>query len=178
MYRTSFFQYPNHFLNFFRIPELTLLALTFISTTDNKFTLAILHVDHQNRVQLISRDVNVADNDISRAPSMVLLQTAIPKSEITDELEDYPPSLIPLHGSDADTSEAVLLVGGSKLLMYKLSSDKAREKAEGKKRRLERNKESSDPAIVAQAKGKEKEREGRKRKPDATVEWPWGEITS
>lgn len=72
----------------------------------------------------------------------------------------------------------VLLVGGTQILLFELSSRESQEKVKGKRKRLEAKKKSTDAAEVSRAKVKELERESRRRTPNAVVEWPWSNITT
>ena len=72
----------------------------------------------------------------------------------------------------------VILVGGTQILLFELSSRESQEKVKGKRKRLEAKKKSTEAAEVSKAKAKELERESRKKKPNFVVEWPWSYITS
>jgi DNA damage-binding protein 1 len=103
---------------------------------------------------------------------------------------DNPPGLVPVHDPqikmEEDTMEdtqgqflgGVLVIGGKKLLLYELVDQEGQEKQRGKRRRLEDKKKSKNLKEVDKAREKEVEREGRKRKPKATVVWPWSEISA
>lgn len=165
----------------FRIPELNLLALAFLPLLYSGGSLAILHIDHQDRLQLLSRDINITDLEMSPAPSTLLPSTSISSRSLP--LTESLPTLIPIPPSLDDESDAaspgsILVVGGRKLLLYELASIDWQEKQKGKRRRLDSRKRSMDSSEVIKAKEKEKEREVKKRKPKATIEWPWSEVTA
>ena len=89
------------------------------------------------------------------------------------------PSPDPYADSDDDVFRGgVLVLGGRKLLLFELAGREAQTKQKGKRRRLEEKKASSDPNEAAKAREKEAEREGKRRKPKATIEWPWSDIAA
>jgi DNA damage-binding protein 1 len=103
---------------------------------------------------------------------------------------EFIPKLITVPPSDSDSFPdgepvdgssgflgGVLVVGGTKLLLFEMLSPNDQEKQGGKRRRLEGKKKSKDSAEVSKAKEKEKERASRKAKAKASVDWPWGEVT-
>lgn len=173
-----------------RLPELSVLAMTFLPTSSQDTrTLAIMCIDHQQHIQLLSRDIINISDVLELAPSLssVLPSTPIP-SKSFPLLSDTPPFLIPVPPTSvddlADLQEGnngflggVIVVGGKKLLLYEMSSAAWQEKQQGKKRRLERQKGVGEKEAL-KAKEKEKEMEGKKRKTRAAVDWPWSEVTA
>lgn len=166
-----------------RLPEINLLGLAFLSTRDDEYTLAVLHLDHQERVQLLARDINVDDLELSPSPSILLNVTPLsPKvfpfpTEAVPQLISVPPA--EQQGqSDEPFLGGVLVVGGKKVLLYELASRDGQEKQKGKRRRLETKKKSVDVTEAEEAREKERERERRRRKPKASVDWPWNEVTA
>ncbi|KAJ7430630.1 CPSF A subunit region-domain-containing protein [Mycena latifolia] len=158
--------------------ELVVLSLTFLPSEE--CSIGILHFDHARRVQLHAR--TVLPDDISRDLSTVLHSTPI-SSKILPYPEDTVPKLIPVPcpqesmGSDPDeTSESfiggVLVVGGTRILLFEMASVDGQSKQKNKRRKLEKEKDT------AEVEKKQKERDTRKRKPKAFVDWPWSEITS
>jgi DNA damage-binding protein 1 len=110
---------------------------------------------------------------------------------ISNKIIPYPtdsvPHLIPIQPEATDDGinmceynfqGGVLVVGGMQILLFELSSRESQEKVKGKRKRLEAKKKSTDAAEVFRAKAKELERESRKKKPNAVVEWPWSNITT
>lgn len=148
--------------------------------------MAILYLDSQERLQLCARDIDVDAFELSHQPSSLLNSTLIPNKTIpypTDSL----PHLIPIQPeidddginvSEDSFQGGVLLIGGRQILLFELSSRESQEKQKGKRKRLEARKKGTDAAEVARAKAKELERENRKKKPNAVVEWPWSQITA
>lgn len=153
---------------------------------DDDYTLAILHLDYQQRLQLCARDIDVDAFELSQHPSSLLNSTFI-SSKIISYPTDSVPLLIPvqpetnddgINMSESSFQGGVLVVGGRQILLFELSSRESQEKVKGKRKRLEARKKSTDPAEVSRAKAKELERESRKKKPTAVVEWPWNQITA
>lgn len=171
-----------------RLPELNVFSLAFLPVPEDEFAIAILYMDYQERVQLIARDVLIDDFELSHHPSTVLHPTPISAkvlpcpTECIPELLSVPPSQLTVDGDDDDESEGffggVLIVGGKQILLFELANKQGQERQRGKRRRLEAKKKSTDAAEVEKAQAKEMEREGRKRKPRGSVEWPWSEVTA
>ncbi|KAJ6584701.1 CPSF A subunit region-domain-containing protein [Mycena capillaripes] len=165
--------------------DLSVISIAFLPSPD-ECSIAILNYDHTRRVQLHARTISVDDQDISPELSTVLHPTPI-STKTLPYPEDAIPKLIPVPcPQDAvnrdDESESfiggVLLVGGTRILLFELLSPEGQSKQKNKRRKLERGKESTNKAEVEKASQKQRERESRKRKPKAFVDWPWSEITS
>ena len=146
--------------------------------------MAVLHQDALRNVQLISRDLEQTKEgwDLSPFPSTIVHPTAI-SEKIFPFPDDDIPFLVPLPSAAWDKEEGdedmnflggVLAVGGTKIVLYELASEKSRKKQEGKRSRLEKMKASD----AKSAKAKQVERDARKRKPTASVDWPWGQVTA
>ena len=151
---------------------------------DDDYTLAILYLDSQERLQLCARDIDV--DAFEQHPSSLLNSTFI-SHKIIPYPTDSVPRLIPvqpeinddgINMNEHNFQGGVLLVGGRQILLFELSSRESQEKLKGKRKRLEARKKSTNAAEVARAKAKESERESRKKKPNAVVEWPWSQITA
>ncbi|KAJ7729698.1 CPSF A subunit region-domain-containing protein [Mycena maculata] len=166
------------------VMELGILSLAFLPSP--KPSIAILHLDHARRVQLHARDI--VNEDISRDLSLLLHPTPI-SSKILPFPEESVPKLItvpcPNDAVEVDPEDeaecfigGVLLTGGTRILLFEMTSAHGQAKQRNKRRKLEKGKESGVKAEVDRASGKEQERDSRKRKPKAFVEWPWSEITS
>ncbi|KAJ7043868.1 mono-functional DNA-alkylating methyl methanesulfonate N-term-domain-containing protein [Mycena alexandri] len=169
--------------------ELVVLSIAFLPSRD-ECSIAILHQDHAHRVQLHARTVfeleNSSDYDISPDLSTVLHFTPISSKTLPYPAEAVP-KLIPVpcpRDTDADLEESdsfiggVLLVGGTRILLFEVVSAEGQLKQKNKRRKLEREKTSGKKADIEKASKKEDERNSRKRKPKAFVDWPWSEITS
>ncbi|KAF9219239.1 hypothetical protein BS17DRAFT_431256 [Gyrodon lividus] len=159
--------------------ELNLLSLVFISTSAESYTLAMLHYDFQQRLQLLARDVSIEDLQLSSAPSPLLHPVPLPGKWFS--IEEQTPRLIfvpSVESSDDDFEGGILVVGGRKILLYDLASRDVLEQNFRKSRRTEKKKRSGDTGEIAKAKEKEREREWRKKKARAVVTWPWSEVTA
>ena len=173
---------PRYLTYLYRLPELNVLDMTLLASPEDEYSLAILHIDHRETLQLLSRDIHVEDFELSPSLSTLLPNTSISSKSFPSPTELIP-KLIPVPPSHSDTASdgfmgGVLVLGGRQLFLYELASRIWQEKQRGKKRRLETRKKSMDSSETYRAKEKEKERDGRKRKSRASVDWPWSEITA
>lgn len=168
-----------------RVPEFSVLSLAFISSRSGIHALAILHLDHNQQVQLLSRDLDISAYELSPSPSLLLPPTPLPTA--TYPFTDSPPILINVPSiesvsfdddDDAVFSGGVLVVGGRKIQLFPFASKDWQDKYKGKQRRLESKKKSKDEKLSLLAKEKEKDRETKKRKAKANVDWPWSEVTA
>ncbi|KAI0051144.1 hypothetical protein FA95DRAFT_1535299 [Auriscalpium vulgare] len=165
-----------------RLPELNVLSIEFAGSASNIYALAILHLDYNQNFQLISRDLNLSETELSRNPSLIL-----PPTTLSLSLTDSVPRLISvpiIHGRADDSTRSddftggLLVLGGKTIALYESSSKEWQEKYRGKQRRLANRKQDPDLTVSAAAKEKEQERESKKRKARATVQWPWHEVTA
>lgn len=175
-----------------RLPELNVFSLTFLPDTNEDYPLAILHIDYQDRVQLLARNILVDDLELSTYPSAALPPTSIPAKILPFPTDSIPrlisvPAGAPKDFEDDDDQDedddkvflgGVMIVGGRKILLYELASAQKQAKQTGKRRRMEKGKKSGDVVEVAKAKEKEKEREARFRKARGSVDWPWSDVTA
>lgn len=172
-----------------RLPENNIFSISFLPLPDDEYALAILHYDYQQRLQLLARDVELEEIQLSTFPSTHLHSTMI-SDRMFPYPADSPPRLVPVHPPSPNKHDedgtmvshsrqygGVLVVGGKKVLLYELVNNEGQERQRGKRRRLEDKKKSKDPLEKAKAREKEAERESRKRKPRASVVWPWSDIT-
>ncbi|KAJ7242817.1 mono-functional DNA-alkylating methyl methanesulfonate N-term-domain-containing protein [Mycena haematopus] len=169
------------------ITDLVIISIAFLPSP-SECAIAILHYDHTRRVQLHARTLindNDSSYDISYDLSTVLNPTPISPKTLPHP-EEAVPKLIPvpcprdaMNDDSEDESQTfiggVLLVGGTRILLFELLSAHGQAKQRNKRRKLEQKKESGNKAEAAQ---KQQERDTRKRKPKAFVDWPWSEITS
>ncbi|KAH0586144.1 hypothetical protein H2248_007410 [Termitomyces sp. 'cryptogamus'] len=165
--------------------ELNLLGLEFLPLQEDEYVLAILYVDYQERVQLLARDILLEDLELSSSPSTVLTPTTISNKVVPypDELnlKLFPVQPQPVDDGDLDNDGflgGMLVIGGRKILMYELASSQGQAKQMSKRRRLEKKKKSTDAAESEEALSKQEEREGRVRKVQGSVVWPWSEVTA
>ncbi|KAJ7645598.1 mono-functional DNA-alkylating methyl methanesulfonate N-term-domain-containing protein [Mycena polygramma] len=168
------------------VMDLSIISIAFLPSPD-ECSIAILHYDHNRRIQLHAR--TVSEDDISHQLSTVLQPTPI-STKVLPYPEENIPKLITVPcprdfanvDPEDDESESfiggVLLVGGTRILLFDLLSARGQAKQQNKRRKLERGKESGVKAEVEKASQKQRERETRRRKPKAFVEWPWSEVTA
>lgn len=156
--------------------ELNLLSIAFVGLN----TLALLHIDYQQRLQLLARDISSSDFQLSPAASSLLPPFALPEDWFS--VEEDPPRLVfvsPVEESGCDEfNGAVLVLGGRKILLYDLASEDVAARNRSKAERMDKKKRSADAEEASRAKQKEKEREKFKRKPRATVNWPWSAVAA
>jgi len=164
-----------------RVSELNILSLAFLPVGARNHSLAILHLDHNQNLILLARDLILSERELSLEPSLLLPQTIIlPPALIST---DAPPSLVVvppqrLHGTEESAPGGVLVLGGRKVRLFELSSEEWQEKYRGRLRTAEGQKKNTDRSSEGKTKEKQKGREIRKRKAKATVEWPWDEVTA
>ncbi|KAG6907853.1 hypothetical protein DXG01_007117 [Tephrocybe rancida] len=164
--------------------ELNLFAFSFLPLPDDEYAVAILHLDYQERVQLLARDLLLEDLELSSLPSIVLTPTSI-SDKIIPYIADLPLSLFPVPPQPADDDDdaegymgGVIVIGGRKIMMYEMASAQGQTKQRSKRRRLESKKKATDASEAEKARGKEMEREARAKKVQGSVEWPWSEVTA
>jgi DNA damage-binding protein 1 len=160
---------------------LNILSLAFLPVDARNHSIAILHLDHNQNLILLARDLILSERELSLEPSLLLPQTIIPSSALIST--DAPPSLVvvppqQLHGTENSASGGVLVLGGRKIRFFELSSQEWQEKYRGRLRKVESQKKNADRSSEGKAKEKQKGREITKRKAKATVEWPWNEVTA
>ncbi|KAJ6466487.1 CPSF A subunit region-domain-containing protein [Mycena sanguinolenta] len=169
------------------VTELVILSLAFLPSPD-ECAVAILYYDHKGCVRLHARTL-INDNDTSYDISYDL-STVINPTPISDKTlpnpEEAVPKLIPvpcprdaLNTEVEDESQTfiggVLVVGGTRVLLFELLTAQGQAKQRNKRRKLEQKKENGQKTEAAL---KQLERDNRKRKAKALVDWPWSEVTS
>ncbi|KIM43302.1 hypothetical protein M413DRAFT_444121 [Hebeloma cylindrosporum] len=164
------------------LPEINILSLAFLPTSDDEYTLGILHLDSQCRVQLLARDIDVDGLEFSPDPSTLFQPTRIEES-VVNFPETTVPQLISVPPDNAAASDdafpgGVMVVGGRQILLFELASKESQEKQRGKQKRLDAKKKSTDPAEVAKARAKERERGERRRNPKFSLDWPWSSVSA
>ncbi|KAI0084181.1 CPSF A subunit region-domain-containing protein [Irpex rosettiformis] len=167
------------------LPELNLLSLAFVETDTETYTLAILHIDHLRRVQLLARDLDIGDADLSITPSRHLQRAILASSSFPDT--DNPLVLVPVpsfslrpspSGEDVQCLGGVFVLGGRKIIFVEAATIDQQHREKGKEKRQQQRKSSTSERVQRQAKQKEKEREAKKVKSKAAVKWPWSEVTA
>jgi DNA damage-binding protein 1 len=162
-----------------RVSELNILSLAFLSVGSGNYSIAILHLDHNENLHLLARDLILSECELSSEPSFLLPQTLLSSSTVTSN--DAPPCLAtvpPQQSQDTDESlpGGVLVFGRRKIRFFELSSEEWQEKHRGKKlRRFGSRSNNSEQSV---AKDKQKGREIRRRRAKASVQWPWSEVTA
>lgn len=162
---------------------MNVLSICFLPTAEDEYTLAILYVDSQNRLQLCARNIDVDGLELSPQFSTLLLPTLIPE-RVVPYPTDHRIHLIPVQPDIPASSDfsaffgGVMVVGGKEILLFELASLEGQAKQRGKQKRLETKMKSSDPLESGQARAKELQRGSRTRKPKASVAWPWNEVAA
>lgn len=133
----------------------------------------MLHIDYQERIQLLSRELSIVDEQLSSMLSMVLPPIPLPVKSFPHT--DAPPRLAFVPPASGDLG-GLLVLGGRKLLYYELAGQEIQAKAKGKRNRSEKKKKSEDREEVKRAREKESEREWRKKKAKSWVDWPWSDV--
>lgn len=177
-----------------RVPELNILSLTLVSSpeqaidTPEPSALAILHLDHRQNIQLLLRDLNISEYELSPSPSLMFTPATIsskvfemaPVPENPPIIVNIPPLQLPNPEAMEGTSDfkgGLLVIGGKKLLLFELTSKEFQRKHQ-KKLRKQESRRSTSGKDKAKAEPKE-EKEGKSRsKPIASVAWPWSEVTA
>jgi len=139
----------------------------------------MLHFDFQQRLQLLARDIQIYDHQLSPTPSQLLPPLSPPGKWFS--IEEQTPRLIFVpspEDSDNECEGGILVVGGRKILLYDLAFSDLLEQNIRKSRRMEKKKKSRNADEVADAKQKEMEREWRTKKARAVIAWPWSEVTA
>jgi DNA damage-binding protein 1 len=143
-------------------------------------SIGLLYIDHQARIQLVARDLDIEALDLSVHLSPALAPTPLSTSSFTEDFEEGLPSLVPIPTNPADAEAnfrgGVLVLGGRKIMMFDMASEEHRKKWIKKNQQTERQKK--EESQKEKLKAKEREREGRKRKARSTVEWPWSAVTA
>ena len=160
--------------------ELNILSLTFLTASSNNYPIAILHLDHNQNLQLLTHDIVLSENELSPEPSLLLPQTLLSTSVVTPTDPMPCLALVPPQQSNATEQlpGGVLVLGGRKIQFFELSSEGWQEKRREKQRKLESRQKSADQLVPAKTKDKQKGREIKKRRPKSVVEWPWSEVTA
>lgn len=159
------------------------MALSFLYSEPNEHThtLAIVHIDHRQRIQLLARELDTDNLDLAVEIAYTIPHTILPANQFpfTDsplKLVSVPPFTL-AHNADEEDPEAgpakcrggVIVLGGRKVNFYELS-DKRKEKQRAKRRK------SSTSDAQRTADQKDSTKELKKVKPKATVKWPWSEV--
>jgi DNA damage-binding protein 1 len=164
-----------------RVSELNILSLTFLSAGAGNYAIAILHLDHNQNLQLLARDLILSERELSPEPSLLLPPTILSSSALASN--DAAPCLVTVHPQQSNGTEepipgGVLVLGGRKIRFFEHSSEEWQEKHRERQQKLRSQKKNADRSLGGNAKEKQKGREIKKRKAKASVEWPWREVTA
>lgn len=177
-----------------RIPELNLLSFTFLPLVhEDNYALALLYIDYKEHIQLVSRNLRIspdsnADLDITDysnllPPTSISYKNLPNPAETAVHLIPIPADEDYMYDMDEDDQETdvflggILVVGGSKILLYELTSQEAQEfkPVKGKGKRKRDSKKQIDAPTDS---GSKQKKEIKKRDPRATVQWPWSWVTA
>lgn len=167
--------------NDFRVPELNILSLAFLSVGAGNYAIAILHLDNDQNLQLLARDLILSERELSPEPSLFLPPTNISSSALTPA--DASPCLVTIHpqqssGKKEPIPGGILVLGGRKIRYFELSSTEWQEKTRERQQKIESQKKNADRSLGGNTKDNQKGREIKKRRAKATVEWPWREVAA
>ena len=146
------------------LPELNLLAFTFLHTDDDdRLSLALLHTNHRRETQLLCRDLDLEEHELSPVHSNVLMTTLLSDRTFPETglmlvpVQSYSPDS---EGDDDDDDESavhrggVLVLGGRKIYFYEHASRNQQDTQKGKQRRLSKQLASEKPEETSKAKAK------------------------
>ncbi|KAJ3863624.1 CPSF A subunit region-domain-containing protein [Lentinula novae-zelandiae] len=177
-----------------QIPELNLLSFTFLPLVhEDNYALALLYIDYKEHIQLVSRnlrispdsnaDLDIADYSNLLPPTSISYKNLPNPAETAVHLIPIPADEDYMYDMDEDDQETdvflggILVVGGSKILLYELTSQEAQEfrPVKGKGKRKRDSKKQIDAPTDS---GSKQKKEIKKRDPRATVQWPWSWVTA
>ena len=90
------------------LPEMSILSLAILEDS----TLGILHIDFQQRLQLLSRSLSISNQDLSPTPSELIPKTIIKPSSVSLPTSDLLPHLVPVPSTDTEQG-GVMILGGA-----------------------------------------------------------------
>jgi DNA damage-binding protein 1 len=149
------------------VPEQNILSITFLPTPPNTFTLGILHLDSEQRLQLTSRDLDLHEHEISPPPSTYFSNSAL--SPLSMPIRENPPILIPVH--EPELFGGLIVLGGKEIYFFEAQQKKQKSNNWDAESNLAKGK-----ASLTMLPGQQKHSKRRKHK--ASVMWPWDEISA
>lgn len=172
---------PSSRPNDHRVSELNILSLAFLSVGAGTYAIAILHLDHNQNLQLLARDLILSERELSPEPSLLLPPTNLSSSALTPA--EASPCLVTIHpqqsgGKNESIPGGILVLGGRKIRYFEHSSAEWQDKTRERQQKLESQKKNADRSQGGNTKDKQKGREIKKRRAKATVEWPWREVAA
>lgn len=174
---------------------MNLVALNFLYNQSKSkahiFTLALVHIDHKQRIQLLARELDTEAFELSSDPSYALPFTILsanhfPATENPLKLVPVPAFDLSQQETDDDDAEdpkpvrcrgGVIVLGGKRIAFYELADKKVREELRKKDKR-QAARRGSGTTQGSRAEEKDAARENKKIKPRAAVKWPWSEVTA
>jgi DNA damage-binding protein 1 len=142
------------------------------------YTLAMMHIDYQQRLQLLARDLSIEDLQLSPSPSPLLPSLTVPGKLFSTAMDDDgTPAIVHIPSQDGDDDDfegGILIIGGRQIMLYDFVDVETQMKRESRRKRVDKKKTTGD----AEASTKEKGIEWKKKKARAAVEWPWAEVTA
>jgi DNA damage-binding protein 1 len=171
---------PSSRPNDLRVSELNIFSLAFLSVGAGNYAIAILHLDHNQKLQLLARDLILSERELSPEPSLLLPPTTI-SSALTPT--GASPCLVTINpqqssGKKEPIPGGILVLGGRKIRYFEHSSAEWQEKYRERQQKPESQKKNADRPLGGNGKDKQKGREIKKRRAKATVEWPWREVAA
>ncbi|KAJ3781139.1 CPSF A subunit region-domain-containing protein [Lentinula aff. detonsa] len=157
-----------------QIPELNLLSFTFLPLVNEEeqhthtYAVALLHLDYQEHIQLISRTLTISSDTGPELDSTTTIDVEYSSHFFSPTLISFKNVPTPDEGGKDVFLGGILVVGGSRILLYELNSQ-----------------EVLNPNSKSKGKGKRKqdarvthEKTTKKREPRATVDWPWSRVSA
>jgi DNA damage-binding protein 1 len=140
--------------NDLRVSELNILSLAFLSVEAGNYAIAILHLDHNQNLQLLARDLilpsaNYLMNHLCFCRQLFFLLLLTP-TEVS-------PCLVTVHprqssGKKVPIPGGILVLGGRKIRYFELSSAEWQEKTRERQQKLESQKKNADRSLGGNAK--------------------------
>ncbi|KAI9512431.1 CPSF A subunit region-domain-containing protein [Russula earlei] len=163
------------------VAELNILSMAFLPVGTGNHSISILHLDHNQNLQLLARDLILSERELSPEPSLLLPPTILSSSALA--LTEAPPCLVTIptqqsNGMEESIPGGIVVLGGRKIRFFELSSEEWKDKYRRRQLKRECQKKNSGLSLGAKAKEEQKGREIKKRMAKATVEWPWREVTA
>jgi DNA damage-binding protein 1 len=163
-----------------RVSELNILSLAFLSVGAGNYAIAILHLDHNQNLQLLARDLILSERELSPEPSLLLPPTIISSAALAPI--EVSPCLVTVqpqqsNGTKEPIPGGILVLGGRKIRFLEQSSAEWQDKHRERRQKLRSPKKNAAWPQGGNV-NEQKAREIKKRKAKATVDWPWREVNA
>jgi DNA damage-binding protein 1 len=166
------------------------LSFLYSEPNAHTHTLALLHIDHKQRIQLLARELDVDAMDLSIEVVHTIAHSILPANHFP--FTDTPLRLISVPSfslaqlSEDDSEEdrpakcrgGVIVLGGRKINFYELVDKRTVRELKNKDKRQTKRRASGTAEALRQADERDAARETKKVKPRASVKWPWSEIAA